>query len=226
MDFTWLYQPLEHLDDALAAGLGGATLPVVLLLAALLGLRHATDPDHVLAITALVAGERATAGEAARVGAWWGIGHATVLVVVGLVLILADVAMPSGVESSAELIVGMLIVALSARNLLRLLPGSRSKKSRPGRRTAPQAAGIGVVHGLGGTGAIVLLLVAAVPGTAAAAGALLLFAPMSVVSMTLCTAAYARLLTAHGPTFVVDRLVLPALALVGMTFGLWYSGLV
>lgn len=226
MDFTWLYRPFEYLDDALAAGLGGASLPVVLLLAVLLGLRHATDPDHVLAITALVTGERGTAGQAARVGAWWGLGHASVLVVVGLVLILARARMPSGVEHSAELLVGLLIAGLSVRNLMLLSQRSRTGHSGLGRRTAPQAAGIVVVHGLGGTGTIVLLLVAAVPGTAAAAAALLVFAPMSVVSMTLCTALFARLLTARGSTLVIDRLVLPALAVFGMAFGAWYAGLI
>ena len=62
-----------------------ASVAVVLLVAVLLGLRHATDPDHIAAMTTLVAtGRERAARSAARLGAWWGIGHAITLVVFGI----------------------------------------------------------------------------------------------------------------------------------------------
>ena len=65
------------LDDWLAGLSQGGSVLVVVLVATLLGLRHATDPDHIAAVTTLVASgrERATRS-AARLGAWWGLGHA------------------------------------------------------------------------------------------------------------------------------------------------------
>ena len=68
------------LDDWIAGLSQGGSFAVVVLVAALLGLRHATDPDHIAAVSTLVASgrERAT-GAAARLGAWWGAGHALTL---------------------------------------------------------------------------------------------------------------------------------------------------
>ena len=71
-------------------------------------------------------------------------------------------------------------------------------------RTPRQAFSIGVLHGLAGTGAIVLLLIAALPSQVEAMAAMAVFAPMSIVSMAACTAAFAWVLTRPG-----DRAPLP-----------------
>ncbi len=64
------------LDDWIASLSDGASVGVVLLVAVLLGLRHATDPDHIAAMTTLVAsGRERVARSAAELGAWWGVGH-------------------------------------------------------------------------------------------------------------------------------------------------------
>ena len=69
------------LDDAIAHLSAGGSVLVVILVAALLGLRHATDPDHIAAVTTLVAsGEERASRAAARLGAFWGLGHALTLV--------------------------------------------------------------------------------------------------------------------------------------------------
>ena len=68
------------LDDWIAGLSEGGSVLVVVLVATLLGLRHATDPDHLAAVTALVAsGREQAARSAARLGAWWGLGHAVTL---------------------------------------------------------------------------------------------------------------------------------------------------
>jgi hypothetical protein len=185
-------------------------------LAALLGLRHATDPDHLVAVTALVGGEPdAGPRRAARLGAWWGAGHATVLSMVGVPLIVADAAVPSWLESAAERLIGAVIVALALRMLWRW---HRRPPTGAHARTAHQSAAIGALHGLGGTGAIVLLLATKLPSTIDAILALPVFAPMSVLSMALCTALYGRLL-AHPRT----TRAIPALALTSLAFGAWYA---
>lgn len=216
MTFDWLYDPVERIDGWLASGLSGTGLIVVMALAALLGLRHATDPDHLVAVTALVSGEPdAGPRRAARLGVWWGAGHATVLLMVGVPLILADAALPSWLESTAERLIGVAIILLALRMLWR-----RHRRPPTGAhtRTAHQSAAIGALHGLGGTGTIVLLLATKLPSTADAFLALAIFAPMSVVSMALCTALYGRLLThPRAPKAI------PALALTSLAFGAWYA---
>jgi len=217
MSFDWLYDPVETLDAWLAAGLDGAGLLVVLALAVALGLRHATDPDHLVAVTALVSGDGAGPRDAQRLGVAWGCGHAAVLLAAGVPLVALDAQLPSGLETTAETLVGLVIVALAARVLIRLHRRPPIGAHTP-RRSARQAAAIGVLHGLGGTGAIVLLLATKLPTTAEAIAALALFAPMSVVSMALCTRAYAHALARPA----VAHATLP-LAAFSLAFGAWYA---
>ena len=81
--------------------LEGAPLPVALAIAFVLGLRHAADPDHLVAVTSLLAAEHGDTREATRLGVWWGAGHATTLLAVGLPLIAFKSRLPSWLESGA-----------------------------------------------------------------------------------------------------------------------------
>ena len=92
-------------------------------------------------------------------------------------------------------------------------------------RSRGQAASIGLLHGLAGTGAVVLLLIAALPTRLEAALALGLFAPMSIVSMALCTAAFAWVLTRPIVEPVYRSVLIPALGLFGVLFGISYAGI-
>ena len=76
-----------------------------------------------------------------------------------------------------------------------------------------------------GTGAVVLLLIAALPTQPEAAAALAVFAPMSVISMAACTTAFAWVLTRPVIEPVYRAVLIPALGLFGLMFGLWYVGL-
>ena len=65
----------------------------------MLGLRHASDPDHLVAVTSLVAADDGDARAAARLGAWWGLGHAAILLAIGLPLIALKSELPGWLES-------------------------------------------------------------------------------------------------------------------------------
>lgn len=109
------------LDDAIS-GLGGEEgLALALLVALLLGLRHATDPDHLTAVSTLLLSD-ARGPDRRRAGALglaWGAGHAITLLVLGLPVVIAGPYLPEAVQRAAELAVGVLIVGLAARLLLR-----------------------------------------------------------------------------------------------------------
>jgi len=108
------------LDNAIS-GLGaGDSTTIALLVAILLGLRHATDPDHLTAVSSLVLG-RAGGGvrRAGALGLAWGLGHAIALTAFGLPLVLYGHALPASVQQAAEIAIGVLIVALAVRLLLR-----------------------------------------------------------------------------------------------------------
>jgi high-affinity nickel permease len=253
MDFELLFWPVEQIDSFLTGLFDGAPLLVALGLAIVLGLRHASDPDHLVAVTSLVAADGGDTRAAARLGAWWGIGHAAMLILIGLPLIFFKSALPGWLESSAEKAVGVVITLLALRVMVKWVRGDYSSRShvhdadetdapharrfrhlRRGSgsshrhrsvRTPQQAFAIGILHGLAGTGAVVLLLIAALPTQIEAAGALALFAPMTVISMIGCTSAFAWVLTRPLIEPLYRRVLIPALGLFALAFGTWYAGI-
>lgn len=244
MSFDFLFRPAEQFDQSLTHLLEGAPLLVALGIAFVLGLRHASDPDHLVAVTSLLASEDGDHRDAARLGAWWGLGHAATLLAIGLPLILFKSELPGWLERGAEKAVGAVILALAARVIWKWSRGEyRTGRHDHGHRrhrhlrregadhrhlqvrTPAQAFGIGALHGLAGTGAVVLLLIAALPGEIEAAAALALFAPMSIASMAAFTAAFAWVLTRPVVEPVYRTALVPALGVFGLFFGLWYTGL-
>lgn len=81
-----------------------------------LGMRHATDPDHVIAVTTIVARQR-KAGSAAWIGALWGLGHTLTILVVGGGIILFRWVIPPRVGLSMEFSVGLMLILLGVMNL-------------------------------------------------------------------------------------------------------------
>src|ERR687897_2816673 len=113
------------LDDLIASYSDGAAVWIVLLAAALLGLRHATDPDHLAAVTTLVAGARERAARtAAGLGLAWGAGHALTLFAFGLPILLLDKYLPERVQQAAETAIAFVIAYLAVRLLVRWRRGA------------------------------------------------------------------------------------------------------
>ncbi|MDQ6770600.1 MAG: sulfite exporter TauE/SafE family protein [Gemmatimonadota bacterium] len=93
-----------------------------------LGMRHATDPDHVIAVTTIVAREKTTSG-AAAIGAAWGFGHTLTILVVGGGIILFGWVIPPRIGLSMEFSVGLMLIVLGIMNLtgvMRRFGASRS----------------------------------------------------------------------------------------------------
>ncbi len=256
MSFEFLFTPLEQVDAELTELFAAAPLLVALGAALLLGLRHASDPDHLVAVTSLVARDDRGVRSAFRIGAWWGLGHALVLIALGMPLILLKSSLPSWLERGAEIGVGVIIVVLAGRLIGKWVRGDyraaghRHDPGAPGSgpagvhrhlqpaggaghthpaaedaRTPGQAFAIGAIHGLAGTGAVVVLLIASLPTRLEAAAALAVFAPMSIVSMSFVTAALAWTLTRPFVEPVYRSVLIPGLGLFGLLFGVWYAAL-
>jgi high-affinity nickel permease len=92
------------------------SLLAIVLLGFFLGMRHATDPDHVIAVTTIVTRHRQRGG-AAMIGALWGLGHTLTILVVGGGIILLGWVIPPRVGLSLELAVGVMLIVLGLRNL-------------------------------------------------------------------------------------------------------------
>jgi hypothetical protein len=219
------------LDDWIAGFSEGAPFLVVLLVGILLGLRHATDPDHVAAMTALVAsGRERAARSAASLGAWWGAGHGITLVLLGIPILLAERFVPDRVQQGAETAVAALIVFLAVRLLVRWRHGyfdlhahpHREREHRHHVRTPLGAFGIGLVHGIGGSGGVGILLLATIPSETVAIASLVLLALFTAVSMAIVTVGFGLTISAR-PVAAAANAVVPALGAASLAFGLWYA---
>jgi hypothetical protein len=139
------------------------------------GVRHAVEPDHLAAVSTLVA-ERRSARSAAGYAVLWGAGHALVLLVVGGALLLLRGRMPERLAAVFELLVAAMLVALGLRALARAIRKSPAGGGAPrephqrhehgtiqperGPALSPRPLLVGCIHGLAGTGALVALVAA------------------------------------------------------------------
>ncbi len=226
---------------------GSVGVGVILLISLFLGLRHASDPDHLAAVTTLIASgeERKQARKAGLLGLFWGLGHGTTLVILGLPLVLFNRFLPERVGQIAEVAIGVVIMLLAVRLLLRWRRGfyhvhahdnngesdhrhvhshkeSDSHEHDISKRTPLSAYGIGLMHGIGGSGGLTLLLLSTISDQTEAAVALLIFAAGTAVSMALLSTVFG-LIIAGGPIARNFERVAPILGILSMAFGIWYA---
>src|SRR2546430_15838505 len=108
------------LDQYVASLPNEATLLVVVAVAVLLGLRHATDPDHLAAVTTLIASTERRARDAAALGLAWGAGHALTLFALGVPVVLYRAFLPEAVQRAAGTAIRLLIAGLAVWLLVRV----------------------------------------------------------------------------------------------------------
>jgi hypothetical protein len=212
------------LDEHIATLGSGGAFALLMGIAALLGLRHATDPDHLTAVTTLLAGEDRADGSrrAARLGFAWGLGHATSLFLFGVPIVLFGAYLPKAAQEAAEAAVGVLIVALALRLLLRWREDARHGHVHRRARGPLQAYGIGLVHGAGGSAGIGVLLLAGIRRPAEAIAALALFAACTALSMAAASTSFGLLLSRGGGRRGLAAAA-PALGVFSLAFGVWYA---
>jgi high-affinity nickel permease len=212
------------------------SLLAITLIGFVLGMRHATDADHVIAVTTIVSRQRSL-GSAVLIGAFWGVGHTLTILTVGSAIILFNVVIPPRVGLTMELAVGVMLVLLGILNLTgvsrviteRLTPDLAGGHSHPhqhgdyihthlhghapghhghaedatpqarldrrfGRLGAYQALRplvVGLVHGLAGSAAVALLVLATIHKPTWAVAYLLVFGVGTIAGMMLITAVIA-----------------------------------
>ncbi|MDX6408225.1 MAG: hypothetical protein QOE13_1296 [Gaiellaceae bacterium] len=234
------------LDDMISGVSAGGGLAVVLAIALLLGLRHATDPDHLVAVSTLLATEPdRPARRASALGLSWGLGHATSLLALGVPVVLIDKHIPRSVQAGAEVLIGIVIMALAVRLFRRWRSAgvhvhAHTHGGIPHRhlhghedagthehdhrltRSPVQAFGIGLIHGIGGSAAVTVLLLASISDQAEAIAALGIFAFGTAVSMSLLSLGIGFALV-REPVRARLGAVAPALVVVSFAFGAWYG---
>jgi ABC-type nickel/cobalt efflux system permease component RcnA len=242
----------------------------IVLLGFFLGMRHATDPDHVIAVTTIVARQRTSSG-AAAIGAAWGVGHTMTILVVGGGIIVFGWVIPPRLGLSMELCVGVMLIALGMMNLVRWRPRA-GPEANAGRHspshshahqhgdyvhththghepeTHPHAPDrtplgwldrhlgslgtyqlarplvVGVVHGLAGSAAVALLVLATIRNPAWALLYLVVFGLGTILGMMLMTVLIV-VPFAHGDRRSVraSRVLRVASGVLSIAFGLFVA---
>lgn len=148
-----------------------------------LGVGHATDADHVAAVTTIVSRER-TVGQAASIGALWGIGHTVTIVLVGSAMILFNLVIPPRLGLALEFAVALMLITLGVVTL-----GSRDSGRLE--RSPMRPVGVGFVHGLAGSAFVAMVVLQTIPSPAAGVLYLAIFGIGTIAGMALVTTAIA-----------------------------------
>jgi high-affinity nickel-transport protein len=155
----------------------------------LLGIRHAADTDHVVAVTAIAAGHRRVL-PAVLVGAWWGLGHTLTILGAGGLIVVLNLVVPPRLGLAFEFVVGMALVAVGVLNLATRGRETGAHDTAVGGR-GRRAFALGLVHGLAGSAAVALLVLATVKDPWAGCAYLLVFGLGTIAGMVLITMAVA-----------------------------------
>lgn len=213
----------------------------ILILGFFLGMRHATDPDHVIAVTTIVTRQRGVA-KAGIIGALWGMGHTFTIFVVGAAIILFKVAIPPRVGLSMEFAVGLMLILLGVLNLTGILrrlqqeftPSADIASSGGGRferalremglYNALRPLAVGIVHGLAGSAAVALVVMAAISDPWWAIAYLFLFGLGTIAGMMVMTTILALPIGYTGRRFSGwNHAMTFASGLLSVGFGLFLS---
>jgi len=175
----------------------------VLVIGFVLGLQHATEADHLAAVSTIVS-EKKNLFTASLVGGLWGIGHTISLFVVGLFVILLKFQISESLEAKLEACVGAMLVLLGLNALRKLFQASKvhvhshehdghkhvhihthgqEGAESSHHRLSPRSVVIGMVHGLAGSAALMLLVVPTISSQALAILYILIFGIGSIGGM-------------------------------------------
>jgi len=206
----------------------------------LLGMRHSTDPDHVVAVSTIVSKQRSIR-QAGLIGTIWGLGHTLTIFAVGSMIILFGVVIPPRLGLSMEFSVALMLILLGVLNLTGVMqrltryltrnqePLALSSKAetlldrtvgRFGIYQCVRPLVIGIVHGLAGSAAVALLVLSTIHSPAWATVYLLIFGAGTMVGMMCMTAVMAVPLAYAGSRFTsVSRVFSVASGVVSVCFG-------
>lgn len=206
------------------------SLPSILFLGFALGMRHATDPDHVVAVTAIVGAERKPFA-AARVGAMWGLGHTSTILALGGAIILFHIALSPHVGLALEFAVALFLMALGLWNLFSKQrshshphPGPSATPPLAMRPLTMRPLAMGLVHGLAGSAAIALLVLGTIDDASWALVYLAVFGVGTIAGMMVLTTLLAMPISFGLSRFRgAERTILKATGALSLLFGIFVA---
>jgi high-affinity nickel permease len=232
---------------------GNFPIWTTLALGFVLGLKHALDADHLAAVSTFVSEEKNVL-KSSLIGVYWGLGHTAALLVFGMAIAAFRLAVSPRLSQLLEFLVGCMLVFLGANVLRRLLKsraihvhvhehagtahshlhlhvgGAEHTHQHHVLRVGGRPFVVGVVHGLAGTAAVMLLVVGAIPSLFLALGYILIFGIGSIGGMMIMSMLMSVPLALAARRLVaVERWIRLAAGLFSLGFGIflaWDVGLI
>lgn len=188
-------------------------LSIAFVVSLLLGMRHATDADHVVAVTTIVNRERSV-WRSSWIGVMWGLGHTLTIFVVGGAIILFKLAFTPRLGLSMEFCVALMLIVLGYLNLTRRAISDAVPQLRPFL--------VGIVHGMAGSAAVTLLILPLIDDPRWALLYLGVFGLGTIVGMAMITMAIAAPAIYVGARLVgLQRRIRVASGTVSLAFGVY-----
>jgi len=223
-----------------------ASLLTMLGLGLVLGLRHALDPDHVAAVSTIVS-ESKSMRRSSLVGTFWGLGHTVSLLMAGIFVIVLKFEISPRLASWMEFAVALMLILLGGRSLLKSVRGFKVHVHqhrhdgtehvhvhihRPGEqhkhrhrhliRLGTRPFLIGLVHGMAGSGALTILVLATIPSALAGLVYMAVFGLGSIGGMFLMSALISVPFVLTGRRFsVLSQALQIMVGLFSLSFGLF-----
>ena len=219
------------------------TLFSILGLGFILGIKHAIEPDHVIAVST-IASQSKKLWHTSLAGVFWGIGHTATLFLVGIILIFMKGEIPVKWAMSLEFLVGIMLVYLGVTTIFSFKnihvhehqhdgdehkhihthenSGKHGHKHQHKHDTYLKSMLIGFVHGLAGSGAMVLLTMSTVKSVGEAAIYILIFGAGTVIGMLFFTTMIGIPFVLSNKRRTISRTLSITTGAISMIFGIYY----
>lgn len=152
------------------------SLLFTLVLGFILGIKHAFEADHIIAVST-IASEQKNSFKAALMGIFWGIGHTTTLFIVGFLVLILKISIPQSLSLILEGLVGVMLIVLGIKVFVNFQSTHSPNHKMPFL--------VGVVHGLAGSGALMLLVLSTIANVLDGLFYILVFGVGSLLGMSI-----------------------------------------
>ena len=195
------------------------SLLLVLAIGFVLGIKHALEPDHIIAVST-IASQSKKIWKSSLAGVFWGIGHTLTLFVFGVILILLKNEIPEAWAMSLEFLVGIMLVYLGFTTIFSWKQPERHDHT--GRATYLKSMIVGIVHGLAGSAAMVLLTISTIDEAWQGAIYIIIFGVGTCIGMLLFTTILSIPFVTSSSSKKVNRLLIRLTGVISTGFGIYY----
>lgn len=195
------------------------SLLLVLAIGFALGIKHALEPDHIIAVST-IASQSKKIWKSSLAGVFWGIGHTLTLLVFGVILILLKNEIPEAWAMSLEFLVGIMLVYLGITTIFSWK--QTEQHDHTGRTTYLKSMLVGIVHGLAGSAAMVLLTMSTIDAAWQGAIYIIVFGVGTCIGMLLFTTILSIPFVTSSSSKKVNHLLIRLTGVISTLFGIYY----